>query len=515
MNSRPSLSRLISIRSVQVVDTISHQKIKFSKDDEESLIVVLHTIKLAKISNRITEEQANSLKASLCDKQEFDKLILSKLNRTERLVLLDIQGHLDELDNIEEGEEYNEREGEDTTIADAGELEILNRDMIALRSELENQKVSGKVNNICWVCHEEETVEVEGIQCIEDHFQCNSCLSFWVKVINEQRTDNPELFRKRSGHVKCMFDGCNAPHFSRANITNHIKDENICENYLAGLQEIETLNTYAEFQEKLLAATIEIREELNSNNSSPRSEVSSPHSEVSGNNSNITPSITSTLSNEVAETIFAIGDEIISPNNIINTEVPTPTPTRAELAALAETLKRQMPDARQCKQCGFGPIINKNCDDLSSHHGENLGEAQINNSCPSCGWFSTNWREWDVWDGYLPDVISKNAFQLGSKESVSSSVADNEEVPVPVVLSPEEVKKARLKRLEDNLKLQKEKKIEEEKVIIKKIVKEPMTEEQIIISERKRIQEKNRIDRLKIQKERELILKQMKCDHAR
>ena len=40
-----------------------------------------------------------------------------------------------------------------------------------------------------------------------------------------------------------------------------------------------------------------------------------------------------------------------------------------------------------------------------------------------------------------------------------------------------------------------------------------MIEEEIIVAERKRIQEKNRIERLKIQKERELILKQMKCDH--
>lgn len=512
MKSRPNLSRLISTRSVQVLDTISSKKRTFSKDDEESLILVLHTIKLAKISNRITDEDANSLKVSLCDKKEFDKNILSKLNRTERLVLLDIQGHLDELENIEEGEENNETEDEDiTTVTDTGDLETLNRDMIALRSELEIQKLSGIVNTICWVCHEQETVEVEGIHCNESHFQCNTCLAYWVKVINEQRTSNPELFRKRSGQVKCMFEGCNAPYFSRANITHHIKDEVICENFLSGLQEIENLKTYAEFQEKLLAATIEIREELSSNSSSPRAEANE-------SSSYITPSIDS---NEVivdtnTETINTNSNDIISSDTI---HIQVPTPTRVELAALAETLKRQMPDARQCKECGFGPIVHKNCDDLSSHHGENLGKSQINNSCPSCGWFSGNWSDWDMWNGYLPDVIAKSAFQLGTKESISSSSTDNQEVPTPaVVLSPEEVKKARLKRLEDNLKLQKEKKIEEEKTIIKKELKpivKYMTEEEIIVAERKRIQEKNRIERLKIQNERELILKQMKSDHSR
>ena len=57
---------------------------------------------------------------------------------------------------------------------------------------------------------------------------------------------------------------------------------------------------------------------------------------------------------------------------------------------LAEQLKRQFPNAFQCKECGHGPIDHMACDDLYAHHGEEHGTGRINNACPACGWFSPN-----------------------------------------------------------------------------------------------------------------------------
>ena len=37
--------------------------------------------------------------------------------------------------------------------------------------------------------------------------------------------------------------------------------------------------------------------------------------------------------------------------------------------------------AAMCPNCGYGPLLHDRCDDLVTHHGENL----IDNSCPNCG----------------------------------------------------------------------------------------------------------------------------------
>ena len=61
-----------------------------------------------------------------------------------------------------------------------------------------------------------------------------------------------------------------------------------------------------------------------------------------------------------------------------------------------------------CGQCKTGPITHYGCADLQSHHNEQVqnvrvaGRAgQVNNACPSCGWFSPKIQDWPVWDGVL------------------------------------------------------------------------------------------------------------------
>jgi len=78
-----------------------------------------------------------------------------------------------------------------------------------------------------------------------------------------------------------------------------------------------------------------------------------------------------------------------------------PTASQSDLEA---QLRRQyLGRAYQCRDCGFGPIDHFACEDLLSHHGEEVGRgARINNACPRCGWFSDDLGDWPNWDGTVP-----------------------------------------------------------------------------------------------------------------
>ena len=87
-------------------------------------------------------------------------------------------------------------------------------------------------------------------------------------------------------------------------------------------------------------------------------------------------------------------------------------------ALLAKQLRSLLKDARQCKECKWGPLDFRDCDNLSAHHDQVIAKAnietaleaggearevqvKIDNSCPRCGWFSSNLQGWPKWDGNL------------------------------------------------------------------------------------------------------------------
>jgi hypothetical protein len=74
---------------------------------------------------------------------------------------------------------------------------------------------------------------------------------------------------------------------------------------------------------------------------------------------------------------------------------------------LREGLLRDMPNAKQCGRCGFGPIEHYACADLASHHNQWVQNwvgsyNQIKNECPRCGWWARSSSDWPAWDGNLP-----------------------------------------------------------------------------------------------------------------
>ena len=68
---------------------------------------------------------------------------------------------------------------------------------------------------------------------------------------------------------------------------------------------------------------------------------------------------------------------------------------------LGGMLSRLFPNARQCGQCGFGPVIPGIwCDNLLTHHHRRANQRN-DNSCQACGWFTERQQDWPQWDGVM------------------------------------------------------------------------------------------------------------------
>ena len=58
-------------------------------------------------------------------------------------------------------------------------------------------------------------------------------------------------------------------------------------------------------------------------------------------------------------------------------------------------------NAVQCPSCGFGPIVHSYCDDLETHHNQNVGNGiKISNTCPRCNFFSSSIKNFVPWNGH-------------------------------------------------------------------------------------------------------------------
>ena len=57
--------------------------------------------------------------------------------------------------------------------------------------------------------------------------------------------------------------------------------------------------------------------------------------------------------------------------------------------------------AFQCPECNYGPILHANCDDLETHHDQQVDRTtRISNKCPQCGFFSSSIRDFALWNGH-------------------------------------------------------------------------------------------------------------------
>jgi hypothetical protein len=466
-----SLRRQLSVNSEQVVLHLSQSLM------EEKLLLALQAIKLAVASGRLTTEDARVLKRQMVQRVPFDTVILKKLSRAERFCLLDYDQREDDIDSSEEEP------------AEKVKAELQNdlEEVAELRKMLPTVVIP-----LCVVC-DLRSDTTPGIVCengsdpSEHHFQCKECLTNWVEVLNGQRQNNSDLLHARHGLVKCCAPGCNSPPYQRAVTCQNITRPDVLEGYLDNIQYCESLTLYEDYQRKLHDATVELREAIEREDHNEDANYESDNADDSD--------IRAGASSAVARL-----DKVVK---------------RQELESLATTLKSQLPDARMCPQCHYGPMVHRACNDLQAHQNEVIDEidhedgthvrVQIDNSCPQCKWLGRSWDEWLPWDGLLPTVLRGNAFRLAGEDA---SVK---------VLTPEEAREQRL------LKLQKATSAIEipKKTLVQASAtsnSEPVspavqkTKQQLEEEAKKETYRKLQADKLRAKAEKERILKQFQAD---
>lgn len=105
---------------------------------------------------------------------------------------------------------------------------------------------------------------------------------------------------------------------------------------------------------------------------------------------------------------------------------------REDRSILAEQLMRQFPDARQCKECGHGPILHFACADLMAHHGEQVkGGGSINNACVKCGWFGKRLNEWPKWNGQLGEELDVSNVDAKTVAAAAAAAIEAESASIP------------------------------------------------------------------------------------
>lgn len=95
-----------------------------------------------------------------------------------------------------------------------------------------------------------------------------------------------------------------------------------------------------------------------------------------------------------------------------------------QLQQLAENIRLYCPDARQCANCGWGPILlDSKCDRLSDHHLQKLsGGGVYDNSCRQCGVRAELKSSLPLWDGKLPQSLTAEE-GLGDQTVVAAAPA--------------------------------------------------------------------------------------------
>jgi hypothetical protein len=242
-------------------------------------------------------------------------------------------------------------------LADTQRAEL---DTLRLQAQVSEMEVASAMHasmRTCILCYD-DAAQSEGVTCAHEHFICNGCFGNYVKTEAEQAQDHPDLLRQREGKV-CCPDGRHEPAYTEQQIARHVTDEV----YTLHDQARQQVVRQGEFEAAQAQMQVEIR--------------------------------------RMADQIRRSGGANVGPSPEV----------------LARQLQQQMPNARMCGQCSFGPVDHQACWDLGAHQGEQVrGGGRINNACARCGWFSRDINDWPRWDGRLPDEVHQQ-HQAGVQEA--------------------------------------------------------------------------------------------------
>jgi interleukin-1 receptor-associated kinase 4 len=250
----------------------------------------------------------------------------------------------------------------------------------AMREEVERLKLQAHVEDTqrerraaasaaarvtCMVCFDEYDPG-HGLSCEKGHFLCghmngDDCLGGHVHARVEQLEQTDRLTaqaeaaevagdsrrqRELCGAVHCPVPGCEAPAFTDVQIVRHASEDMVGE-YLGA---------------KIL---LPVAREASRIFETAQTAVRAAQAEAAGR-------VSAGMAREAAHRL------------------------------LEQQMQKELPTARQCGQCGVGPVIHEGCWDYAAHQGEQHGTARINNACPRCGWFSRDANLWPKWNGKMP-----------------------------------------------------------------------------------------------------------------
>jgi hypothetical protein len=250
----------------------------------------------------------------------------------------------------------------------------------------------------CVTCLGNDFVDEEGLWCKasgERHFICQVCLDGYVRL--ECDTENVHKNRRR-GHIfcpNCPVDGqreaaqggldllqCDSGPYSHTDLAANLS-ESTFNLYIDEFSQCKS----DEAVEQALGKVSELKSNRGSANMLEKLKTTLK-----------SPDLKSFKGNAQLLLCTAISTVMSSFDIVLETfRSKTMEDIRLSLA-----LKRQMPQARQCGSCGFGPVDIYGCADLVAHHGQAVGlRGRIQNTCPNCGWFASSSSEWPKWDGVV------------------------------------------------------------------------------------------------------------------
>ena len=259
---------------------------------------------------------------------------------------------------------------------------------------------------LCAVCLD-ESEESSCIQCnaINCHSVCELCFAIYANQQNAE--EDIQLLRARQGRILCPLApiphsqvanphlNCTSTPYSHANLAK-ILSEDIFEEYLSAIARVTDQENY----EKMLSS-VKSPENYSgvSLNIKILNKIAQLRSQIPSVDTILNYPLSPVLALESgAQYVYYCAEKAksLAMDYTFNSDPQT-----------AESLRRLMPNARQCALCSYGPMDFYNCDNLSTHHGQrNSRGGLINNACPNCNWFADNVSAWPRWDGKIKTGFS-------------------------------------------------------------------------------------------------------------
>ena len=305
-----------------------------------ALLLALSAIKSACCLDNITMAEKSLLKNHISTKKYFPPELLAKLSLGDRTALINFQSVAMTADE----DSRNAASPRDNTTKAPSLTEHVSGSFQSSLSlaEIHIQLESASVT--CCICGDVFSPK-EGITCTQSHFVDSGCLTLYVSHINSDRENNSQLFHKRQGRVPCpqlsdmlsfgRANPCPSPCYGSGELCMNLKDPRVTEAYIDGLQHIQALSLFAEYQAKILSEIDDIAKR----GAAGASASSSPVNREEGH---LLPSMDQQQQQQ--QQAQSSGDHLAAER------------ARIELRGFADSLRAMLPDARMCKVSVSRPV---------------------------------------------------------------------------------------------------------------------------------------------------------------